>query len=424
MVSRLTAVNAIVIVGAFVSGPIIARALGAEGRGELAAIVVVLTIAPWLLDFGLAQWVARERALGMSRGDALGTALPVAFACSLIGVAAAVPMSHVLGADRDVVVTFLQVGLFLTPVGVLLFTLSGLVIGESRWNLVAATRIVTTVIPVVAIVLLSILDLLTVGSAAAATLVAALLGSLLPLRLMRGVRRLRFDLRRARSAVRFGVKSSLTTIAGAANVRFDQVFMAGLVSSRELGLYAVAVSVSSLSSGLILAVSNALYPRVARGDGELAARSCRVTIAIVTATGVPLAALAWPGIPLLFGDEFRDSVTMVLILLLASIPLSAATVLASALNAAGHPAATLRAEFVALLVTLPSLVLFLSDYGGVGAAVISLVAYTIKFVLQLMSARATFERPAASFVLATGKDVRWLADRARRIARPRASAPP
>jgi len=416
VVSRLTAVNAIALVAAVISGPILARGLGAAGRGELAAILVVLTITPWLLDLGQAQWVARERAMGAPCDEVLGAALPVAFICSLVGVAAAIPLSHVLGGSRGVVVTYLQVGLFLAPIGVILFTLSGLVIGESRWRLLAATRVVATVVPAIAIVLLSILGDLTVASAAAATVMAMLVSFLLPLWLARGVR-LRFSVSRLRIATSFGAKSWLTTISGTANARFDQVLMAALVPSRELGLYAVAVSLSSVTSGLVIAVSNALYPRVSRGDGDLTARSCRVTIAIVATAGGLLAALAVPGVPLVFGNEFAAAVAMVLILLLASLPLSASVVLGSALTAAGTPAAPMRAELVAVVVTIPALVVFLPVYGGVGAAVISLGAYSVRFGMLLRSASEMFEQPSGSFVFPTGGDLRWLAGRVWKVRR-------
>ena len=416
IVSRLTSVNALAIVAAFVSGPILARALGAEGRGELAAIVVLLSIAPWLLDLGLAHWVARERARGMSREDVLGTALPVALTCSVVAVVAAIPISRLLGGDREIVVFYLQLGLFLMPVGVVLFTLSGLVIGESRWHLLAATRAVATVVPAVAIVVLWTAGALTVGSAAASILLAMLASFLLPLGLVRGVRRLPFDVQRVRAATTFGVKNWLTSISSTTNVRFDQVLMVGLVSSRELGLYAVAVSIASLTSALISAVSSALYPRVSRGEGDLAARSCRMTIALVAAAAVLLAALS-PAIPFVFGDDFQGAVTMTLILLLASLPLSAGTVLASALTAAGNPAAAMRAELVAAAMTIPALVLVLPAHGGIGAAVVSVVAYGARFVMLWRSATSTFQRPATSFVLTTRGDVAWLSDRARRIRR-------
>lgn len=412
-VARLWRANVVIILAGLITGPITARALGAEGRGELAAIIAVLTLAPWVLDLGMSLWLGRERALGRSRAELLGAALPVALACSLLGVAAAIPLSHALGGGRPVVVTFLQIGLFLMPVSVVLHILLGLAIGEARWRLVTSVRIVASVLPVIVIVILVVIDQLTVASAAAAYLGGGLVGSLIVVHVVRGAGRPRFDRRRARTATVFGTKSWLSTVAGTANNRLDQVLMAGLVTSRELGFYAVAVTVGSLTSSLIGAVCNALIPRVAIGDGDLAARSCRVTAGTVAVVGVLLAAVTPTMVPFVFGAEFADAVPMVLILLVASVPMASAFVLTFALNAADDPGAAMRAELVALALTVPALIVLLPAYGGIAAALISLVAYGIRLAMQLASAQRVFGRRWTNFIVPTAEDLRWAARLAR-----------
>lgn len=414
VVSRLTSVNVVVLLAAVITGPITARVLGADGRGELAAIISVITIAPWLLDLGLGQWVARERARGASRSDILGAALPLALGCSLIGVALAIPLSELLGRGRSVVTTFVLIGMLLMPISVVLHVLVGLAVGEERWRLYSASRVVGSVLPVVAIVVLAIAGWLTVASAAASYLVGALLGGLLLVQRVRGVRRLSFDRRRMRVAAGFGAKSWLSQLGGVASNRLDQVLMAGLVSSRQLGLYAVAVTIASITHGLIIAVSAALFPRVAAGGGELAARGCRVTVAIVGAAGTALAAVSPVLVPFVFGAEFEDAVPMVVILLAASIPLAASVVLATALVAVDEPGAAMRAELIGLAVTIPALIAFVPGAGGLGAAVISLIAYSLRLAYQLRSAAGAFGTPWWSFVLPTLHDLRWLSARVRR----------
>ena len=414
IVGRLTSVHVVALVAAVIAGPITARTLGADGRGELAAIISVLTIAPILLDLGLGQWLARERARGASRSDLLGAALPIAIGCSLVAVALAVPMSELVGQGRPVVTTFVLIGLLLMPVSVALHVLLGLAIGESRWRLYSATRLVASVLPMIAIVMLALGGRLTVASAAAAYLIAGLLGGLLLLQRLRGVRRLSFDRRRARAAAGFGAKGWLSQVAGTANNRLDQALMAGLVSSRQLGLYAVAVTVASITHGLILAVSAALFPRVAEGDREIAARSCRVTICSVLVVSAVLAVLSPAMIPFVFGAEFGDAVPMVIVLLAASVPLAAAVVLAAALVATNEPGAAMRAELVALAVTIPALVVFVPGGGGLSAAIISLIAYSLRLAVQLHSTCRAFGTPWWSFLLPTRHDVTWLRQQARR----------
>jgi O-antigen/teichoic acid export membrane protein len=410
VVARLTSVNLVIIVAGLITGPVTARALGVEGRGDLAAITAILTVGPWLLDLGLSVWLGRERARGVSREELLGAALPAAVACSLVGVAAAVPLSHVLGNGRPVVTTFLQIGLFLMPISVVLQTLAGLAIGESRWGLIIANRVAGSVLPAFAIVALAVIGQLTVATAAAAYLLGALLGALLFLRAVDGMQRLVFDRARTAAAIRFGLRSWLSTVALTANSRLDLVLMAALVSSRELGLYAIAVTSASVTYGLIGAVSTALFPRVAEGDREIAARSSRITMTLVAFVGAALAVISPWLIPFVFGAPFADAVTMFVILQIATVPMAGAFVLSSALSAANNPAATMRAELVALVFAVPSLILFLPDYGGLLAAVVSLVAYVIRLLVQLRPARRAFSASYRSFLLPSPADAVWLRD--------------
>jgi len=411
VVVRLTSLNAVVILAGLVTGPVTARALGPDGRGELAAILVVLGLAPVVLALGVSVWVGRERARGASREDVLGAALPVALACSLLGVLGAIPLSNLLGEDRPIVVTFLQIGLFLLPLSVSLHVVVGLAIGESRWDLFTASRVAGSVLPTVAIVLLALADHLSVTTAAAAYLAGGLLGSLMLLRLVKGVRRLSLSLSRSRAATAFGAKSWLSTTGNAANYRLDQVLMAGLVTSEELGVYAVAVTVGSLTSSLVGAVSSALFPRVAQGDADLATRSCRITVGVVAITGMLLAIAAPAAVPFVFGADFTDAVSMVLILLAASVPMAAAGVLSSALQAADDPDAAMRAELVALALTVPALILILPAYGGVGAAIVSLLAYGVRSFVQLGPASRAFGVRSRDFVLPKRDDLTWIKQR-------------
>ncbi|MGH2899052.1 MAG: oligosaccharide flippase family protein, partial [Solirubrobacteraceae bacterium] len=61
VIARLAGLNALVVVVAMITGPLLARVLGPTGRGELSAIITVLVLAPLVLDFGLGDFITRER---------------------------------------------------------------------------------------------------------------------------------------------------------------------------------------------------------------------------------------------------------------------------------------------------------------------------------------------------------------------------
>jgi O-antigen/teichoic acid export membrane protein len=415
VVSRLTGVNGLMVLLAFVTSPILARALGPSGRGDLAAIFVVLILAPTIADLGLYVYVSRERAREVrSIGSILGSTVPIAITVSLIGVLLAVPIAHVLGRGRRDVVLFIELGLFMLPLSVVFQTLYGVVVGAQRWRLIMLAKFLSAIGPAVLIVLLSVAGSLRVDTAAAAYLVCGLVANLPFLGGLRGSRPWRFESQIAREGLAFGLRAWLSSLASQTNAKLDQLLMVGLVSSSELGLYALAVTLATASSSLTSAISNALMPRVAAGEPALAARACRVTILLVGVYGVALALVSPVLVPFVFGSAFTGSVTMLIVLLAATMFLVPAQVLGAAVIAAGEPGAAARSQLVGMAITVPALIVVLPLAGGVGAATVSLAAYAASFVVVFASALRHFELPARSFLLINASDLRWIRTRLRR----------
>ena len=419
VVWRLTGANALLTILAFVTSPILARSLGPAGRGELAAITTVLLLAPWISDLGLSAYLARERARSQPRGELLGSVIPIALAASLVGAAAAVPIGNLLGQGRETVERFVEITLLMLPLTVFVQTLYGLVLGEQRWRTIVLIRVLAAAIPALAIVGLALADTLTVESAAVAYIIATLVANVPLLVGLQGSRPWRFRRSVSKSALAFGLKSWVNTIAHTSNARLDQLLMAALVSSRQLGLYTLAVTISTVSSSLMTAVSNALFPRVAEGEAELAARATRVATTMVLVLNLLIGVTSPFLVPLVFGESFAGSVPMLAILLGASVVQVAGLVLCSTLTAAGDPASAARSQVIGLAITIPALLILLPSGGGIAAAWISLVAYFVSLTIALISAVRLFELPMHSFLFPKTSDMSWFRTFVRRGIRTR-----
>jgi Na+-driven multidrug efflux pump len=95
------------------------------------------------------------------------------------------------------------------------------------------------------------------------------------------------------------------------------------------------------------------------------------------------------------------------VLLAARIPLAGISVLTAALAADGAPGATSIGEGIALLITVPGLILLLPTMGGLGAALVSLVAYGTSVGVQLALIRRRLGGTVRSYVLPHRADIRW-----------------
>jgi O-antigen/teichoic acid export membrane protein len=313
-----------------------------------------------------------------------------------------------MGHGRPVVVRFLEIGLFLVPLSAWVQLVGGLATGAQRWNLIIGPKLLSSVGIAAAVVLLRLVDDLTVTTVSVAYLTIGIVSAFPVLVVVRGTGPWHYSRRIAGDGLRFGLKSWVTTIAAVGNSYIDQVFMVALVSSRQLGLYALAVTVATASGSLVSATMNALYPRVAAGDIAIAIRACRVTVFVVMVFGLAIAVTSPWTVPFIWGSRFSGTVPMLVILLGASVVNAPGQVLGSALIAAGRPTPTATAQIVALVATVPALILLLPSTGGVGAAWISLAGYGIALGITLGAARRHFGLGSRELLLISMSDLRWL----------------
>lgn len=415
VVGRLASVNTFVALLGLLTGPLQARALGADGRGLLAAILVPLGLAPVVASLGLTTFAIREAARGRSASLLLGSLFPVTLVVGLASVIAAPFIAGALAEGRSTVRLFITIGFVLLPIGMVSDLLASITVGRERWNVYILVRLIPPVFVTVGITVLFALGHLTVASAAALSLGASVLSiaPVLPVLWSEGRPRLHRSL--TRSGLRFGLKAWIGGLGSVTNARLDQLLMIVLVPPRQLGLYVVAVTASGfLVTPVVGALSAGSLPRFVSADGRFVGDVLRACVLGALVVGAALALpLLWL-LPLVFGADFAGSVPMAWILLAANVPLAATSVLGSALTGSGHPGYTAVSEIVTLAVTIPALLLLLPPLGGVGAALVSLLAYTLGVVVLLVGASRHFEISIITLVVPRWRDVTGLLQRLRR----------
>jgi O-antigen/teichoic acid export membrane protein len=181
-------------------------------------------------------------------------------------------------------------------------------------------------------------------------------------------------------AVSYGARSLPGVLAVLLNGRLDQLLMVALSSARELGLYAVAVTLAGAPGRVIGALASAIFPRVAAGEVELVARASRLSLAATLVVSVLVAAISYPTLLLLFGSEFVASMPMVLILLVSGLPAAGSLVLGYSLRSLGRPGTVSAVDAFGLAITIPGALVLIPWLGGVGAAIVTLSANLVIFL--------------------------------------------
>lgn len=405
--AQLSIAQIIVLAGGFLTGPLLARALGPAGRGQLAAIIVPVTLLGWLAALGLGSWVTVEAARGRALGAILGTTGLLSVGLGLLAAAGGIPLAFALSDGNGTVLAFLLLGAALMPLTLCIQLLSYTAIGRSRWNMQARSRSIPAVLGVVLTSVLFASGTLTLTTAAGLFFVGSLLSALPLLPLIGEARPFRFERGLAREAAGFGFRAWTSSLGALTNARLDQLLMIPLVPDRQLGLYTVAVAYSTLPTVLSGTLMTIIAPRIAAGDNALVGRSLRVTIGLMSVGGLGLALLAPVVIPLAFGGGFGASVQMAWILLLAGVPLAGSLVLTAAMTSAGRPGTPALGQLVAAAITVVGLLVLLPSMQAVGAALVSLLAYSVALVFLLVTTARHLQVRVASLLRPERSDLLW-----------------
>lgn len=369
--------------GYFVSVLVIARVLGASGRGSMAFLIVTSLVVARFASIGLGE---ATTVFAAKRPAARPTLLTNMLLCiGTTGLAAGALVVLVLAsADGarppgigDAELVALGLGIVASAISL---GNAGFLRGIGQFS---AFGVLNASIPWVYSIVLVFLWLgpgLSVGSAAAAwaahAWIDALAGTVLSARAS-GLGRPIVSL--AVQAIGFGARAWLGSLAGFLNARADQVLMGFITTEAVLGVYAVAVSASETLLYLPAATGLALLPKIASVERGWVVHTTllvfRRLMLVTLATALIAALVVPPLLPRLFGASFTASVVPFLLLVPGAIGYTSLTVFTNALAASSAPGRSSMAAFVALAIGLSLDVLLIPRFGASGAAFAATVAF-------------------------------------------------
>lgn len=400
-----------------VTGPLIARALGAEGRGEYAAVLVYSSAATALLALGMTNTVTYALLrLRQPPGQVLGTVLRFCALTAIPAIGLAMLARHLLQDTSTSAQFWAMIMVATLPLGILQICLNSFLIAESALGVLARTAALPLTLSAAAVVVLYVTNTLTLDTYFAITVFTSLAtlaytGSRLRVRPSRGGR--------LGPQVRFGLRAYGSSLANLGNARLDQMLIVPVLGAADLGHYAVAVTVASLPLGISGALAARATTSLTAADGtldiEAVARGIRRAVAIVLLASGGLAVIAPFAVPLLYGSEFSASVPLALVLLAGTVILAVGSVAGPSLNLANRPGSQSVAELAALIVTAAALVVLLPRIGVVGAAVASVLAYATRAALQIRVLRAEQVRGLVPRMRDFSEVVRLVVDQLRQL---------
>jgi O-antigen/teichoic acid export membrane protein len=376
---------------AFITGPILARALGSSGRGSVAAVIVPTQILGWVMMFGIPQATAYYARVRDRRNLIMS-----AWAFSLV---AGVPIVLViwpfvprfLSQHPDAVVgyfrAFLVASLLVLPFTATIDHLRG--VGRAAaFNVFRLLQYVLNTLILVVLFVAGDLDLTTALAVALAANVAAWMATIAVNRAWPGRG---FDRTVFGEQIHYGARVWIGTLSAMVIARFDQFLMVGIVSPEALGLYVVAATAAQITGPIGQGVALSLLPHL-RVDAEdraghrrMTGTALRWTLLASAATAVVVALVAPFALPFVYGSEFSAAVVPLLLLLPGQVCHDLANVVSSKLEADNKPGAASKGTALGAVTTALLVVPAVELYGIEGAAVVTSISQAL-FLAYVWSA--------------------------------------
>ncbi len=390
-----------------VSGPLVARILGVDGRGYLAALSVwpIMLTAVGTLGVPIACAYFLSRDPGRSR-RMLGEAYRLAMAQVLVltPVLAIILFLWSRGKPTEVETAIFPI-LLMVPAGLAYQYALAILQGLQQFRALNVMRLLPVALYAIGAVVLFLLRedrfLVVVVVWVSTYVLAAIFATGIALK---GTR---VDWRRDRSIrdrlMRFGLRGHIGKVAPVDSLRLDQLAASIFLTPAALGFYVVAYAFTNLPRFISQSAGMVAYPvivrRQANGDSDRLMWRYFWGVSLLNGGLSLLLIAAMPLlIPLFFGQEFAQSVLIAQILLIGTTIAASRGILTEGLRGLGLPKISTFAEVSMYPWLLTGGAFFMWRYGAEGLAVGVTIGYALSLVVAVRMAVTRESKERTAFV--------------------------
>lgn len=387
-----TAVASILVQGLnIVSGVLIARALGPNGRGSLTAIIMWPQFLAYGLSLGIpvasVYWLKRRPEEG---SNFAGAAFVLSF---VLGALAAVVgyfiIPHSLHTYTQAQIHFAQQLIIVTPLALLAVTIIAFVQAAGAFRNYNIFRFLSPLSVLAVLVLEKVTHHLNASTAALAYLLSATPATAWIAVWVWKHYKPRFNeiTKASKVLLGYGVRAWGGDLLGTIANQIDRILIVGMLNPETMGLYVVAQSAAGVLAVLPTAVSPITLPK-SSGLGtedimELTGRAVRMTLFVMVVASVPLWFFGGFLIKLVYGAQFVRSAVILPFLVLEAILDGLTSVMSQAFLASGLPGMVTLLQGAGLVASIPLLYLAIPRFGAPGAACALMLATSIRFAFVL-----------------------------------------
>ncbi|WP_435169796.1 lipopolysaccharide biosynthesis protein [Paenibacillus glycanilyticus] len=419
--TQIFASNVFILLLNTMTGIIIARYLGPEGRGEQAAMIMWPQLLSYIVTLGLpSSIIYYMKQKNSDHGSLFLASLWMCFVLgtiSMIGGLVFLP-SWMDGYSSDKI-RFACWALILVPFGLLGAINNAVLQAREEYSLFNRIRYLPNVITLILLFALVVTDSVNPFYTS-----LAYVAPTIPLSLWIMIRLLsvysfkqKGVIDSSKQLVQYGIRSYGTDLAGTLSFYIDQVLVVGLLSPVSLGIYLVALNLSKMLDIIQASVVSVLFPQASGLDQteaiELTLKVYRISSVITVILVLGAILLAPFGLLLLYGKSFEDAIPIFRILIIQAAIGSATWTLAQGFMATDKPGRVTLLKVASLIMNAVLINLLTPHLGIMGAAYSLLISAGVNYLFILLLYRKELGTSWTAFLFRV-EDWRWVKEQLNR----------
>ncbi len=368
---------------------IITRSLGVDNYGTYTLLLTIIAIATQFGNFGLHSaniyYVAQKK---MFLGMLLKNSIWFSFFISLIVGLVIYFLNFYYPSILNIEPDLLYLALIFIPISLMSLLLKNLLVGIGEIKLdnklTIYTRIITTLI-LVCIVSFFNIDVMIVISIFGIGLLIDFF--LVYSKLKKEITyRYKLSFKLLKKISKFGFKAYLSAIFAFLVLKSDLFFVNYYLTKTDLGHYSLAVSFIDYIYILPVVIGTVLFQKLSslKKNDEKYNLMKKITFTFSGVYFVFLVIVYFLSeylITFLYGEQFRDSVILVNLLLIGIFFMGIETIQVQYLNTIGFPKEIIYYWIIALFINIAIILNFIEQYGLVAVAMSTVISYFTIFVL-------------------------------------------
>jgi len=384
-----------------------ARFLGADGRGEQAAILALGQFIPYLVALGLPVSLIYNLRRYPNDGPKLfGAAVLLGSGLGIVGgLLGALAMPYWLNKYPPGIIFTAQLFMIGVPFSTISSLAGSALEGRGDFNFANKTRPIPLLITMGVMIVCASSGKLTPATSALAYFLPNIV--LLCWTLLYLLPKIQPSFTELKAScyllLNYGIRAYGIDVLVTLSTQIDQVLVVGLLPPASMGLYVVALSLSRTLNVFQQSIVMILFPKVAaRSIPEVVAsvgQSARLGLATISIAGIAAIIVGQLLLTLLYGHDFSQAVPVFRILIIEAILSGTVQVLVQAFMALERPGIVTISQIFGLSFTVPLMMLLIPNYGLIGTGLSLMGSSIIRLAFIMICFPVVLKVPSPRLIM-------------------------